>query len=172
MDNLNARVIESAARMIEFNDKQIELMQRLDNQSMSRIVWFVAIAGFSLINVPAAASFAGASARVPTILVAWLVTAFLGAFAHWQFRNRSVATIHVYLTRRELLMAFLANGPEMATLGELKDIVNNVKDPLPKLFRSQIAAVKFADRLELLMMIAFVVSMALTALAFFDVARA
>jgi len=93
---------------------------------------------------------------------AWVFTALLASVTHWQFRNRSIAEIQTYITKRELLLAYLPNGPQAATMAELNDTLTHKKEPLPKQFKAQLGVTGFADKLELATMILFAVSMAVT----------
>ncbi len=161
-NDLNMRLIESAERMIDYHDRLFEIFQRIGSDSKSRIVWLVAISGFAIINLPSVLSQSPPGSSFTLLAVAWVGTALLGAVTHWQFRNRSFAEIKTYVAKRELLLAFLANGPEAATMAELNEIINNKKEPLPSYFDSQLSVTAFVDRLELATMIVFALSMALT----------
>ncbi len=165
-DDLNQRLISSAERMVDYTDRQFEIFQRIGNESKSRIVWLVAIAGFAIINIPtlsAQSVLNWASSLAPA---AWVFTALLGVITHWQFRNRSISEILTYIAKRELLLVYIANGPESATMSELNQIIAHEKEPLPKHFKSQLSTTTFADRLELATMIVFTISMALTIRAY------
>ena len=165
-DDLNQRLIAWAERMVDYHDRLFEVFQRIGNESKSRIVWLVAIAGFAIINMPALTAHRQPTRPASVVPAAWVLTALLGAVTHWQFRNRSVAEILTYVAKRELLLAYIANGPQAATMAELNDILTHKKDPLPKHFKFQLSATTFADRLELVTMLAFVLSMALAIRAY------
>jgi hypothetical protein len=161
-DDLNERLIASAERMVDYHDRLFEIFQRIGNESKSRLVWIVAIAGFAIINSPTVLAAGDLQWAKPVLPAAWALTAVFTAITHWQFRNRSIAEIRIYTTKREYLLAYITNGPQSATMADLNDILTNKKDSLPKLFQAQLAVTTFADRLELLTMILFVLSMGLT----------
>jgi uncharacterized protein YpiB (UPF0302 family) len=94
------------------------------------------------------------------------LTALLGAITHWQFRNRSVAEILTYIAKRDLLLAYIANGPDAATMADLNEILSHKKEPVPIHFKYQLSTTTFVDRLELATMIAFALAMALTVRAY------
>jgi hypothetical protein len=165
-DDLNQRLIASAERMVDYHDRLFEVFQRIGNESKSRIVWLVAIAGFAIINIPALTNYREEPWPTSLVPAAWVLTALLGAVTHWQFRNRSVAEIQTYIAKRELLLGYIASGPQAATMAALNDILTNEKEPPPKHFKFQLSVTRFADRLELATMLAFALSMALTIRAY------
>jgi hypothetical protein len=159
---LNVRLIEAADRMIEYHDKVFEVVHKLESQSMSRIVWLVAIAGFALINFPGPTAQVATS--LPSILAPWIITSLLGVITHWEFRNKSVKNLELYMTKRELLMAFVANGPTAATMAELNSIIRHEKEPLTARLAVQSRITRVADLLEFATLISFVLAMGLTLL--------
>jgi len=161
-DDLNQRLIESAERWIDYQDKLIEIFHRADNDSTSRITWLVAISGFAIINIPLVISYTAAKIPIFYILLPWLVTATIGIVTHWQFRNRRNSELLNYITKRGLLMAYLTNGVEFATIADLNDIIENKKEPLSKYFKEQLSTTRLTDFLELAIMLCFVASIAIT----------
>jgi hypothetical protein len=148
--------------MLENHDKLLELLHRTGSESKSRIAWLVAISGFALLNSPSLASQGHDNWATPFAPAAWAMTALLGIVTHWQFRNRGIAEIQTYMARRELLIAYIINGPDTATKADLDSILLSEKEPLPRHFKAQLASTRFADRLELATMLFFTLSMALT----------
>ena len=140
--SLNARLIAAADRMIEYQDCVFETIQKLESENMSRIVWLVALAGFALINIPTVAGSLILNDSLSAIMLAWIVMAFRGSITHWQFRNKSVKNLQLYTVKRELLMAYVTNGEDVATLADLQAITNNSKPPLPERLKSQIWTVR------------------------------
>lgn len=166
MQELKQGLIQSAERMIDYHDRLFEIFQRIGNESKSRVVWLVAIAGFAVINMPILTTYRAPSWPTALLLGAWLLTALLGTLTHWQFHNRSLAEIQTYVAKRELLLAYIANGAEAATMADLNDILANRKDPLPRHFKAQLSVTRFADRLELATMLVFALSLATTIRAY------
>jgi hypothetical protein len=165
-DDLSQRLVASAERMVDYNDRLFEIFQRIGNESKSRIIWLVAIAGFAIVNIPTLSAHSTLNWASSLAPAAWVFTALLGAITHWQFRNRSIAEVLTYIAKRELLLAYIANGPGSATMSELNEILAHKKEPLPKHFKSQQSTTTFADRMEFATMIAFALSMALTIRAY------
>ena len=164
--DLGQRLVSSAERMVDYHDRLLEIFQRIGNEGKSRMIWLVAIAGFAMINIPAMSANAIRNWAASVSPVAWGLTALLGVITHWQFRNRSHAEIRTYISTREHLLAYIANGPESATMAGLNEILLHEREPLAEHFKQQLSVTTFVDRLGLATMIDFALSMASTMRAY------
>lgn len=127
-NELNARLIDAASRMLDYLNKDYETTQKLESDNASRIVWLVAIAGFVLVNLP---NLNGG--HLPPIYhLPWIITATLGVVTHWLYRNMSVQDLKLYTIKREQLTAYILDGPDNAILDHLNSIISNQTSELKR----------------------------------------
>jgi len=125
-NELNARLIEAATRMIDYLDRDYEITQKHESENASRIVWLVAISGFVLVNLP---NLKGNS--IPsTYYLPWITTAILGVVTHWLYRSVNAKDVRLYITKREQFMVYILSGSENATLDTLNKIQTNQTEEL------------------------------------------
>lgn len=154
-DTLSLRLIDAAERMVIFLDKGYETTQKLEGANASRVVWLVAIAGFAIINLP---TIVKGGQFPPTIIAPWALVALFGVITHWLHRAVAIQNFSMYSVKREQLLTLIINGPELATLDALRQILENKTPALQPVAKSLNRATTAASIMEFATFALFVIS--------------
>ena len=138
--------------------------------SATRLVWFVGISGFALINFPPLADRLAStplnSIQLLVISTPWVLTAVLGVLAHWLLGDLVARDNEYYILKQHALRAFLANAeakPEIADVHEMINVDDTDKDVA--LLRSRVTRLfPSASRIERATFILLIVSIIVTVL--------
>jgi ribose/xylose/arabinose/galactoside ABC-type transport system permease subunit len=123
MDKL--KIIESYAQRIS---QANELVESNNKASASRLVWFVAIAGYAFLNVPvyikALSDEPVSGVALVVITIPWALTALLGIVTHWLLGELIDLDIIWYITYMADINAFIVTKDGEVTDRQLLDLLD------------------------------------------------
>ncbi len=104
------------------------ILNQNNNSAAARLVWFVAIAGFALLNVGSLAnSIIGtplAQLHFVLLVFPWALAGLCGIVAHW-LNGEVMARDNVYhILKQHAIRAWLANAPRQPSVQEVLSIIN------------------------------------------------
>jgi hypothetical protein len=163
MDKL--KIINSYAERIS---QALELRESTNKASASRLVWFVAIAGYAFLNVPvyikALSDEPVSGVTLVVITIPWVLTALLGVVTHWLLSELIALDNLWYITYMANINAFIVTKDGEITDRQLLDLLDE-KDPNVQARRKNVERlepwVKWAERFTFFFLcISFVSSVA------------
>jgi len=96
--------------------------------SATRLVWFVAISGFALINFPTLADRIApsplTSSQLLWLSLPWVLTAVSGVAAHWLLGDLVIRDNEYYIMKQHSIRAFLANADPKPAITDVLDMIN------------------------------------------------
>ena len=119
------------ATIREFADglsRDFGVFAEINKGTATRLVWFVAISGFALLNVRDLAE-AVARRRFDGILLfllvlPWVIAAVLGLVAHWLLGDVTAKDTVYYIMKQHAIRAFLATASSHPTIAETLSILD------------------------------------------------
>jgi len=131
--------IEFVQEAIEDLMRNHDIVTRGNNSIATRLVWFVAIAGFALLNVPdLATSLSGTSmsgTMLLLLMVPWAAAAIFGVIGHWQLGVVSFRDAKYFNEKRARLNLFRMARASSASYEECQAIMEDQDEHLRDLFR-------------------------------------
>lgn len=123
---------ELAFRTIEtLNDnlrRDFEIIGEVNKNTAARLVWFVAIAGFALLNVSSLANNLIepdlTSSQQFILVLPWSISALLGILAHWLLGEVTSRDSIYYMVKRHAIRSFLATAPPRPTVQQVLNIID------------------------------------------------
>ena len=104
------------------------IVAQSNRDSAARLVWFVAIAGFALINMKSYAQALVPDALTKLQLIAvslpWALTAIFGVIAHWLLGDLIARDNEFHMLRQHAIRSFLANAKPKPAIAEILEIIN------------------------------------------------
>lgn len=111
LGDLRRKTIET---MAERSDKDFVLISETNRASSARLVWFVAIAGFSLINISTLAEAITGSPveglSLMCLALPWSGTALFGILAHWALGDLMAKEKERHIVRMHDFYSFLVTA--------------------------------------------------------------
>jgi hypothetical protein len=108
--------------------KDFEIVTQSNRDSASRLVWFVAISGFALINMrvygEAVAENPLTKSQLFLISLPWALTAISGVIAHWLLGELIARDNEFHMLRQHAIRSFLANAQPKPAIAEVLEILN------------------------------------------------
>ena len=158
-NEFTVNLIKAAEQMLAFHDKAHELTHKLENENVSRVVWFVGISGFAILNMPNV--FSDKSSLTFLDFLPWILTVIFGVMAHWSHRNVSIENYSFFIAKRESLMSFILGGANNATHKKFEEIMLNKTDVLQDVSKKLDRASGYASQLERLTFLSFLAGLLL-----------
>ncbi len=167
MDKL--KIIESYAQRISETN---ELVESSNKASASRLVWFVAIAGYAFLNIPvyikALSDEPVSGVALVAITIPWALTALLGVVTHWLLGELIDLDNLWYITYIAAINAIIVRNDGEVMDRQLLDLINgknkDVQARREKVDRLN-PLVQWAERLTFLFLFISFVSSVVYALA-------
>jgi len=99
-----------------------------NNSAATRLVWFVAIAGFGLLNVDnLAEAIVGISltkSQLVLLVLPWALVGLSGVIAHWNLGELGAKDNEYYMMKQHSVRAWLAAAPKNPKINDVLDILN------------------------------------------------
>jgi hypothetical protein len=104
------------------------IVSQSNKDSASRLVWFVAISGFALVNMRSYAEAVSGTplTRVQLSLISlpWALTAVSGVISHWLLGELIARDNEFHMLRQHAIRSFLANAQPKPSIHEILEILN------------------------------------------------
>ena len=119
------RGIETVETFADGLARDHAVLNQNNNSAAARLVWFVAIAGFALLNV---GSLANSIIETPlarlhlvVLVFPWALAGLCGIIAHW-LNGEVMARDNVYhILKQHSIRAWLANAPQQPSVKEARE---------------------------------------------------
>ena len=126
--------IETVRTFIDGLGRDYAVISANNNSAASRLVWFVAIAGFALLNVgKLAKGIVGSSltsGENVLLVLPWAFVGLCGVIAHWLTGELGAIDNNYYMMKQHSIRSWLATAPRNPKIQEVTDILNvDEKDP-------------------------------------------
>jgi hypothetical protein len=99
-----------------------------NKESDTRLIWFVAISGFALLNLPTLADRIASksldSTEVIIISIPWAITAIFAVITHWLLGELVTRDHSYYCMKQHSIRSFIANIANKSSMKEVIDIIN------------------------------------------------
>lgn len=108
--------------------RDFKIISESNKGAASRLVWFVAIAGFGFLNIRTFAETALNAELCKTQLILlslpWALTAVVGIVSHWLLGELIARDNNYYILKQHAIRAFLATARKEPSLEEVLSILN------------------------------------------------
>jgi hypothetical protein len=105
-----------------------EIVKNINNSVASKLIWFVAIAGFSLLNINSLAErLAGVelgTLQLIIIVLPWVLTAIVGIVAYSLLLEMVSRDNIYYIHKQHEIRAFIANARSTPSLEEVLEVLD------------------------------------------------
>jgi hypothetical protein len=120
--------VKTVQAYIDGLSRDYDIVARNNNGVASRLVWFVAIAGFSLLNVGSLAnSIVGTPLtefQLVFLVLPWALVGLAGIVAHWLLGELSAKDNEYHVIKQHSIRSWLANAAQTPSVQDVLDIIN------------------------------------------------